>query len=76
MTLPTYFRERGDYVTAGVGKIFHPDACNNMLPRPGRTNFTHAFGDDPRAWSLPYSVEANFSQEQWGSIPGPYGFRP
>ena len=69
MTLPLYFRQAG-YVTAGNGKIFHPDAC---APLHGRAGFTHANGDDPRAWSdpAPYVAEANFTQEQWGSIPAP-----
>ena len=71
MTLPTYFREAGGYATAGVGKIFHPDACNNMAPA-FKGVFAHKFGDDPRGWSDGYAVEANFSQEQWGSIPGPH----
>jgi iduronate 2-sulfatase len=64
MTLPTYLRQHG-FVTAGNGKLFHPDAC--------KAPFDHAAGDDPRAWSYrwPYGVEANFTQEQWGSIPGP-----
>ena len=68
MTLPTYFRQNG-YVTAGAGKVFHPDACNGMMPRH-HAGFSHKEGDDPRAWSNGYAVEANFSQEQWGSIPG------
>merc|ERR1719183_3302591 len=33
--------------------------------------FTHAEGDDPRAWSEPYYSEANRTQIQFGSIPGP-----
>ena len=70
MTLPTYFRQHG-YATAGAGKVFHPDACNGMMPRH-HSGFSHKEGDDPRAWSNGYAVEANFSQEQWGSIPGPY----
>jgi hypothetical protein len=64
MTLPTYFRRHG-YVTAGGGKLFHPDACS-------RFDFPHAVGDDPRAWTLPYYSEANNTQIQWGSIPGPH----
>ena len=71
MTLPTYFRDVGGYATAGVGKIFHPDACNGMAPI-FKGVFSHKAGDDPRAWSSGYGVEANFSQEQWGSIPGPH----
>jgi len=65
MTLPTYFRQNG-YTTAGNGKLFHPDACKSM-------DFPHTAGDDPRAWSDEYYTEGNgnFSQEQWGSIPGP-----
>jgi iduronate 2-sulfatase len=66
MTLPTYFRQHG-YTTAGVGKIFHPDACY-VYPA-----FRHTNGDDPRAWSYyDYGVEANNTQEQWGGIPGPH----
>jgi arylsulfatase A-like enzyme len=64
MTLPTYFRQQG-FTTAGVGKIFHPDACAG--------SFNHTVGDDPRAYSYyDYGVEANRTQEQWGSIPGPH----
>jgi iduronate 2-sulfatase len=65
LTLPLYMRQHG-YVTAGVGKLFHPDACG--------TPNSHARGDDARAWSYEYGygVEANMSQEQWGSIPGPH----
>jgi len=44
MTLPTYLRQQG-YVTAGNGKIFHPDACSKY------SGFSHTLGDDPRAWS-------------------------
>eukprot|EP00656_Telonema_subtile_P005812 TRINITY_DN12657_c0_g2_i1.p1 TRINITY_DN12657_c0_g2~~TRINITY_DN12657_c0_g2_i1.p1 ORF type:complete len:545 (+),score=98.27 TRINITY_DN12657_c0_g2_i1:172-1806(+) len=66
MTLPTYMRTHG-YVTAGTGKVFHPDACAKY------PNFTHALGDDPRGWAYgEYTVEANVTQEQWGSIPGPH----
>lgn len=66
MTLPTYMRQHG-YVTAGNGKLFHPDACHQYK------NFSHAQGDDPRAWSYgQYGVEANVTQEQWGTIPGPH----
>ena len=65
MTLPTYFRQHG-FHTAGGGKLFHPDACK------ASTNCTHSNGDDPRAWSYgTYWTEANFTQEQWGTIPGP-----
>ena len=38
----------------------------------GNSKFNHIVGDDPRAWSNGYSVEANFTQMQWGSIPGPH----
>ena len=70
-TLPQYFQSQG-YRTAGVGKIFHPDACNDMVIHPNMSKFNHVVGDDPRAWSDGYDVEANFSQMQWGSIPGPH----
>lgn len=54
-------------MTAGNGKIFHPDACQRYK------NFGHDVGDDPRAWSYGrYSSEANVTQEQWGTIPGPH----
>lgn len=46
MTLPYYFRQHG-YVTAGNGKIFHPDACD-------KEGDPHSVGDDKRAWVLPY----------------------
>jgi arylsulfatase A-like enzyme len=66
MTLPTWMRRHG-FTTAGNGKLFHPDACKHF-------GFSHAAGDDPRAWSYRYAygVEANVTQEQWGTIPGPH----
>eukprot|EP00928_Gymnodinium_smaydae_P090310 TRINITY_DN74136_c0_g1_i1.p1 TRINITY_DN74136_c0_g1~~TRINITY_DN74136_c0_g1_i1.p1 ORF type:complete len:575 (-),score=19.92 TRINITY_DN74136_c0_g1_i1:130-1791(-) len=64
MTLPTYFKQHG-YITAGNGKLFHPEACNSM-------GFKHVDGDDPRAWVEPYYIEANETQIQYGSIPGPH----
>lgn len=66
MTLPTYLRRHG-YVTAGGGKLFHPDACKGY-----GVAWDHAAGDDPRAWTQPYFSEANDTQIQWGSIPGPH----
>lgn len=70
MTLPTYMRQQG-YATAGNGKLFHPSACNDDTGQSD-FGFSHAQGDDPRAWSYyDYFAEANFTQEQWGSIPGP-----
>jgi iduronate 2-sulfatase len=53
-TLPTYFREHG-WVTAGGGKVFHPDTCDGA-----------ALGEDRFAWSLPYFHAPCF---QWGSLP-------
>lgn len=49
MTLPTYFRNNG-FVTAGNGKLFHPDACSHYgntspqpaLTRPAFTKVAHA----------------------------------
>ena len=58
---------RSGFVTAGNGKLFHPDACQAV----GDKTFTHKNGDDPRGYSLPYFAEANVTQEQWGTIPGP-----
>jgi len=66
MTLPTYMKQHG-YITAGNGKLFHPDACRGA----GDGSFTHDNGDDPRGYSVPYHVEANYSQMEWGTIPGP-----
>lgn len=63
LTLPRYLRTHG-YVTAGAGKIFHPDACG-----AGLYNNTHANGDDDGAWSEPYFTEPEC--EQWGSVPCP-----
>jgi hypothetical protein len=80
ITLPTYLARNG-YATSGTGKIFHPDACS--AKESGPKNFTHAVGDDPRAWNTgafgvegllrePYDPHAQqYSEEQWGSIPGP-----
>jgi arylsulfatase A-like enzyme len=73
MTLPTYLRKHG-YITAGCGKVFHPDACTggDGGGSPNFKNFSHSKGDDPRAWSyFEYGAEANKTQEQWGTIPGP-----
>lgn len=53
-SLPTYFREAG-WVTAGGGKVFHPDTCDGA-----------ALGEDRFAWSLPYFHAPCF---QWGSLP-------
>ena len=66
MTLPRYFRDHG-YVTAGGGKIFHPNACNqaghtgstfacdNKTTDCAACNFSHSVqGDDGNAWTLPY----------------------
>ena len=51
MTLPTYLSEHG-FVTAGVGKIFHPDGCTLMHePKDYGTNFSHRVGDDIRGWN-------------------------
>jgi iduronate 2-sulfatase len=69
MTLPTYMRQHG-YTTAGNGKLFHPQACGGMTPFRNY-GFTHAEGDDPRAWTEQYYAEANNTQTQFGSIPGP-----
>eukprot|EP00658_Telonema_sp_P-2_P025178 TRINITY_DN20138_c0_g1_i1.p1 TRINITY_DN20138_c0_g1~~TRINITY_DN20138_c0_g1_i1.p1 ORF type:complete len:541 (-),score=105.76 TRINITY_DN20138_c0_g1_i1:398-2020(-) len=65
MTLPTWLRQEGGYSTEGNGKLFHPDACAGF-------GFVHADGDDPRGWAAGYTVEANTTQEQWGTIPGPH----
>ena len=59
-TLPHYFREEG-YITAGSGKLFHPDACGQADP--------HSVGDDRTAWSMPYFPEPECVQ--WGSVPCP-----
>ena len=86
MTLPTYFAENG-FVTSGTGKIFHPDACTKMrgllhLHSFG-ADFDHKVGDYYRAWSDgTYGEEGRlqrpfdglldqFSEEQYGTIPGP-----
>jgi hypothetical protein len=82
MTLPTWFAQHG-YVTAGNGKIFHPDACTLLHKPDYGPHFSHRNGDDGRAWNYDrYGVEGHlrqpfsnfttaFSQEQWGTIPGP-----
>lgn len=82
MTIPTYFAQNG-YVTAGNGKVYHPDACNYLhVPNAG-PDFAHTVGDDFRAWNHgTYGVEGQLlrpwpnttqqkSEEQWGTIPGP-----
>jgi arylsulfatase A-like enzyme len=71
MTLPTYMRQQG-FVTAGNGKLFHPDACDGEgggRPNTKLPAFSHVNGDDPRAWSYgEYGVEADEGQEQFGCI--------
>jgi iduronate 2-sulfatase len=42
VSLPQYFRQRG-FVTAGLGKIFHPNTCEGA-----------AVGEQAAAWELPY----------------------
>ena len=79
MTVPTWFAKNG-YVTAGNGKVFHPDGCNTMH-RPEYPRFAHeVYGDDPRAWNYgEYGVEGllqapfdnvttQFSEEQYVGI--------
>lgn len=72
MTIPHYFKESG-YITAGAGKLFHPDGCNmspstnngNWVMHPPElyygqmSNFSHTQGDDPAAWSLPYFPQSD-----------------
>jgi iduronate 2-sulfatase/deleted-in-malignant-brain-tumors protein 1 len=84
MTLPTYFAENG-FVTSGTGKIFHPDGCTKMRGpfRSFGKDFAHTVGDDYRAWNDgAYGEEGRlqkpfdgfidqFSEEQFGTIPGP-----
>ena len=70
MTLPTYLRQQG-FVTAGAGKLFHPDACNGGgggHPDPMMPEFSHARGDDPRAWTYAYFHETDREQEQFGCV--------
>jgi len=65
-TIPHAFKNAG-YITAGGGKLFHPDGCNQWEDSGGdwlmhpptlyygkMSNFSHTQGDDPEAWSLPY----------------------
>ena len=79
MTVPTWFAKNG-YVTAGNGKVFHPDGCTTMH-RPEYPRFAHeVYGDDPRAWNYgEYGVEGllqapfdnattQFSEEQYVGI--------
>ena len=84
MTLPTFFAQNG-FVTTGTGKIFHPDACTTMRGpfHSFGKEFAHRVGDDHRAWnSGAYGNEGRlkapfdgfidqFSEEQYGTIPGP-----
>ena len=62
MTLPTYFARHG-FVTAGVGKIFHPDACTRMHEGYEGVRFSHRLGDDFRAWNHgEYGVEGRLQR--------------
>lgn len=57
-TIPQFFKQNG-YITAGMGKIFHPGSSS-----------AH---DDPISWSLPYFHAHNYGWEttrrSWAAIP-------
>ena len=40
VSLPRYFRQNG-YVTAGGGKVFHPDGCNQYPDPPDGNKWMH-----------------------------------
>ncbi|KAL4232297.1 hypothetical protein ACF0H5_009868 [Mactra antiquata] len=57
-TIPQYFKENG-YISAGMGKIFHPGSASNH--------------DDPISWSIPYYHATEYGWESkkksWAAIP-------
>ena len=48
-TIPQYFKENG-YITAGMGKIFHPGAPSNY--------------NDPISWTEPYFHDKNYHSDK------------
>lgn len=57
-TIPEYFKLNG-YISAGMGKIFHPGSASG--------------GDDPISWTLPYFHATKYGWENknksWDAIP-------
>ncbi|KAK2141228.1 hypothetical protein LSH36_1137g00085 [Paralvinella palmiformis] len=55
-TLPQYFKEHG-YITAAVGKIYHPGNSSN--------------DQDPPSWTIPYQPIENYynTKESWKAVP-------
>lgn len=73
LTIPTYFARHG-YVTAGVGKIFHPAGCTYVhSTQPHGTygaDFSHVVGDDYRAWNYGlYGVEGRATTDPHYPLP-------
>eukprot|EP01051_Picozoa_sp_SAG22_P002874 SAG22_NODE_133_length_18379_cov_34.571937_7_plen_130_part_00 len=60
-TLPRYFREAG-YITAGGGKLFHPDGCN-MWPDNSTGAGNLYMHPAPMFWP-PQGNVSNFSHTQ------------
>eukprot|EP01049_Picozoa_sp_SAG25_P017505 SAG25_NODE_4560_length_790_cov_0.767004_1_plen_236_part_00 len=56
MTLPRYFREAG-YITAGGGKLFHPDGCNMAPDGAGGNEYMHP----APMWWPPVGNVSNFT---------------
>lgn len=74
MTLPTYFASHGSYVTAGVGKVFHPGGCtyvHSTQPHGSYgADFSHIVGDDYRAWNYgAYGVEGRATTDPDRPLP-------
>jgi arylsulfatase A-like enzyme len=70
-TLPQYFKDEGEYLTLGTGKIFHPGGPSGGSPRwPGSTVPISPGGSDVLySWSpecLPYKNNFNEPAQQWG----------
>jgi len=57
-TIPQFFKENG-YISAGMGKIFHPGQASNH--------------DDPISWTLPYFHAKEYgwetNEKSWDAIP-------
>lgn len=57
-TIPEYFKENG-YISAGMGKIFHPGSASG--------------GDDPISWTEPYFHAKKYgwetNEQSWAAIP-------
>ena len=52
-TIPEYFKDRG-YITAGMGKIFHPGSASGLVDDPSSCATCHGENDADYSWTEPY----------------------